>query len=184
MTSETMLEEGLKQLTLLKEDSAKMGAADLHELMRCWENYHRILSLEAHARHIRYREETRYPGYYYRGDFNFIDDDKWKVFTCSTYDMESGEFTMSTREHRTYSLTSSIQTDNIRVPVTAPGVIKAIKRKRSWVSASCRDSSGKDYTVDPMNHSNPLSITSQLTVLVTHVANGGIVCPSKKRLFW
>jgi adenylylsulfate reductase subunit A len=73
MTSETMLEEGLKQLV-------------------------RILSLEAHARHIRYRKETRYPGYYYRGDFNFIDDDKWKVFTCSTYDMESGEFTMSTKE--------------------------------------------------------------------------------------
>jgi adenylylsulfate reductase subunit A len=98
MTSKTMLEEGLKQLALLKEDSAQMGAANLHELMRCWENYHRILSLEAHARHIMYREETRYPGYYYRGDYNFIDDDKWKLFTCSTYDMESAEFTMSTRE--------------------------------------------------------------------------------------
>jgi adenylylsulfate reductase subunit A len=98
MTSKTMLEEGLKQLTLLKEDSSQMAAANLHELMRCWENYHRILSLEAHARHILYREETRYPGYYYRGDYNFIDDDKWKVFTCSTYNMETGEFTMSTRE--------------------------------------------------------------------------------------
>jgi adenylylsulfate reductase subunit A len=98
MTSKTMLEEGLKQLTMLKEDSSQMGAANLHELLRCWENYHRILSLEAHARHIMYREETRYPGYYYRGDYNFIDDDKWKVFTCSTYDMESGEFTMSTKE--------------------------------------------------------------------------------------
>jgi adenylylsulfate reductase subunit A len=46
MTSKTMLEEGLKQLVLLKEDSAQMGASNLHELMRCWENYHRILSLE------------------------------------------------------------------------------------------------------------------------------------------
>jgi adenylylsulfate reductase subunit A len=100
MTSKTMLDEGLKQLGLLKEDSAKMGAANLHELMRCWENYHRILSLEAHARHILYREETRYPGYYYRGDFNFIDDDKWQVFTCSTYNLETGEFTMSTKEHK------------------------------------------------------------------------------------
>jgi adenylylsulfate reductase subunit A len=98
MTSKTMLEEGLKQLVLLKEDSAQMGASNLHELMRCWENYHRILSLEAHARHILYREESRYPGYYYRGDFNFIDDDKWKVFTCSTYNMETGEFAMSTKE--------------------------------------------------------------------------------------
>jgi adenylylsulfate reductase subunit A len=100
MTSETMLNEGLSQLKMLKEDSAKMGAADLHELMRCWENYHRILSLEAHARHILYREESRYPGYYYRGDKNFIDDDKWKVFTCSKYDMDTGEYTMSQRPHK------------------------------------------------------------------------------------
>ncbi|MBI4825043.1 MAG: adenylyl-sulfate reductase subunit alpha [Nitrospirae bacterium] len=100
MTSKTMLDEGLKQLTMLKEDSAKMGAANLHELMRCWENYHRILSLEAHARHILYREETRYPGYYYRGDHDFIDDANWKVFTLSTYNMETGEFTMSKTDHK------------------------------------------------------------------------------------
>ncbi|MDO8283204.1 MAG: adenylyl-sulfate reductase subunit alpha [Thermodesulfovibrionia bacterium] len=100
MTSKTMLDEGLKQLTMLKEDSAKMGAANLHELMRCWENYHRILSLEAHARHILYREETRYPGYYYRGDHDFIDDVNWKVFTLSTYSMETGEFTMSKTDHK------------------------------------------------------------------------------------
>jgi adenylylsulfate reductase subunit A len=99
MTSKTMLEEGLRQLVMLKEDSAKMGAKNLHELMRCWENYHRILSLEAHARHILYREETRYPGYYYRGDHDFIDDDNWKVFTCSTYNMETGEFTMKKRDY-------------------------------------------------------------------------------------
>jgi adenylylsulfate reductase subunit A len=100
MTSKTMLDEGLKQLKLLKEDSAKMAAANLHELMRCWENYHRILSLEAHARHILYREESRYPGYYYRGDHDFIDDKNWKLFTCSTYNMETGEFTMSKRDYK------------------------------------------------------------------------------------
>jgi adenylylsulfate reductase subunit A len=99
MTSKTMLEEGLKQLEVLKEDSAKMAAADLHELMRCWENYHRILSLEAHARHILYREESRYPGYYYRGDHDYIDDENWKVFTCSKYDMDTGEWAMSKRDY-------------------------------------------------------------------------------------
>lgn len=89
MTSKTMLEEGLKQLEMLKEDSAKMAAANLHELMRCWENYHRILSVEAHARHILFREETRYPGYYYRGDFLAIDDANWKCFVNSKYDPET-----------------------------------------------------------------------------------------------
>lgn len=88
MTSKTMLEEGLKQLEMLKEDSAKMAASNLHELMRCWENYHRILSVEAHARHILFREESRYPGYYYRGDFIAINDKDWKCFVNSRYDAE------------------------------------------------------------------------------------------------
>jgi adenylylsulfate reductase subunit A len=85
MTSKTMLEEGLKKLELLKEDAGKMAASNLHELLRCNENYHRILSVEAHARHILFREESRYPGYYYRGDFNKIDDANWKCFTNSKY---------------------------------------------------------------------------------------------------
>ena len=88
MTSRTMLEEGLKLLELLKEDANKMAAKDLHELLRCFENYHRILSVEAHARHILFREESRYPGYYYRGDYNKIDDTNWKCFTNSRYDAE------------------------------------------------------------------------------------------------
>ncbi len=87
MTSKTMLDEGLKQLELLKEDANKMAAANLHELLRCWENYHRILSVEAHARHILFREESRYPGYYYRGDFLPIDDANWKCFVNSKYDI-------------------------------------------------------------------------------------------------
>ncbi|MEW6115707.1 MAG: adenylyl-sulfate reductase subunit alpha [Nitrospirota bacterium] len=86
MTSKTMLEEGLKQLELLKEDASKSAASNLHELMRAWENFHRILSVEAHARHILFREESRYPGYYYRGDFLAINDKDWKCFVNSKYD--------------------------------------------------------------------------------------------------
>ncbi len=89
MTSKTMLDEGLKQLEMLKEDANKMAASNLHELMRCWENYHRILSVEAHARHILFRQESRYPGYYYRGDFLAINDKEWKCFTNSTYNAEN-----------------------------------------------------------------------------------------------
>jgi adenylylsulfate reductase subunit A len=92
MTSKTMLEEGLKKLEMLKEDASKMAAKDLHELLRCFENYHRILSVEAHARHILFREESRYPGYYYRGDFNKIDDTNWKCFTNSKYDSATNKW--------------------------------------------------------------------------------------------
>ncbi|MDA8082459.1 MAG: adenylyl-sulfate reductase subunit alpha [Nitrospiraceae bacterium] len=94
MTSKTMLDEGLKLLEMLKEDAALMGASNLHELMRCWENYHRILSVEAHARHILFREETRYPGYYYRGDFLAINDADWKCFVNSKYDVTTNTWEM------------------------------------------------------------------------------------------
>ena len=99
VTSKTMLDEGLKKLEILKEDSAKLAAADLHELLRCWENYHRIWAAEAHARHILFREETRYPGYYYRGDFPNIDDENWKCFVNSQYDPATGNWEAKKVEH-------------------------------------------------------------------------------------
>ncbi|HDK03611.1 MAG TPA: adenylyl-sulfate reductase subunit alpha [Gammaproteobacteria bacterium] len=83
-----------KKLQMLKEDSLKMRAKDLHELLRAWENYHRILTAEAHMRHIQFRKETRYPGYYYRADFLDLDDDNWRVFVNSKYNRATGEWTL------------------------------------------------------------------------------------------
>jgi len=92
VTSKTMLEEGLAKLEVLKEDGAKLAASNLHELLRCWENYHRLWAAEAHARHILFREDTRYPGYYYRADFPKIDDTSWKCFTNSKVDPATGKW--------------------------------------------------------------------------------------------
>ncbi len=100
MTNKISLEEGLKRLTLLKEDATRLAARDLHELMRAWEQYHRILSGEAHLRHIHFREETRYPGYYYRSDFLKIDDSKWKVFTISQYKKDTNEWKFETEPYK------------------------------------------------------------------------------------
>ena len=100
MTNKIMLEEGLKRLTLLKEDATRLAARDLHELMRAWEQYHRILSGEAHLRHILFREETRYPGYYYRSDFLSIDDSKWRVFTISQYNKDTNEWKFETEPYK------------------------------------------------------------------------------------
>jgi len=99
MTSGTMLDQCMVYLKMVKEDSVHMGAADLHELLRAWENFHRIIASEAHARHIMFREETRYPGYYYRGDFLAIDDENWKCFTNSTYDKVTGEWKVFKRDY-------------------------------------------------------------------------------------
>ena len=94
LTSGSMLDEGFKYLDLIKEDSLHMCAENLHELLRAWENYHRIIAAEAHARHMRYREETRYPGYYYRGDHLAIDDKNWKCFVNSVYDRQTKTWTV------------------------------------------------------------------------------------------
>ncbi|WP_051928694.1 adenylyl-sulfate reductase subunit alpha [Thermopetrobacter sp. TC1] len=91
-TNKTLLEEGLKYLLMLKEDAKKMRAKDLHELLRAWENYHRIWAAEAHLRHILFREETRYPGFYYRADYPNLDEENWHCFVNSRYNPETGEW--------------------------------------------------------------------------------------------
>jgi adenylylsulfate reductase subunit A len=79
-TSEALLKRGLELLKFLKEDAAKLGASDLHELMRAWENVHRMYQAEAHVRAVLYREETRWPGYYFRSDKPKLDEKNWHVF--------------------------------------------------------------------------------------------------------
>ncbi|MEA3546165.1 MAG: adenylyl-sulfate reductase subunit alpha [Thermodesulfobacteriota bacterium] len=92
MTSGKLLEICMDLLQLMREDCEKMAAGDLHELMRAWENLHRIWCVEAHIRHILFREESRYPGFYYRSDFPNVDDENWKCFVNSTYDPKAGEW--------------------------------------------------------------------------------------------
>ncbi len=92
ITSAKLMTRALELLTWLKEDSEKMAATDLHELMRCWENYHRIFTAEAHLRHILFREETRYPGFFYRSDFPQLDEANWKCFVNSKIDPKTGEW--------------------------------------------------------------------------------------------
>jgi adenylylsulfate reductase, subunit A len=95
VTSEPMLTRGLELLTMLNEDLAHLGAENLHQLQRAWELHHRVHTAEAVLRHTLYRQETRWPGYYYRGDFPKLDDADWHAFTASRYDAQSGEWQMS-----------------------------------------------------------------------------------------
>ncbi|MBE0583630.1 MAG: adenylyl-sulfate reductase subunit alpha, partial [Desulfofustis sp.] len=92
MTSGKLLNICLDLLQLLREDAAKMAAGDLHELLRCWENYHRIWCVETHIRHMEFRKESRYPGFYYRSDFPTCDDDNWRCFVNSTFNPETKEW--------------------------------------------------------------------------------------------
>ncbi len=98
-TNANMLQVCEDKLEMLKEDALKMRAKDLHELLRAWENYHRIITAEAHMKHIQFREESRYPGFYYRMDYNFVDEENWKCFVNSTYDRKSKKWALKKVPH-------------------------------------------------------------------------------------
>jgi adenylylsulfate reductase subunit A len=93
-TSKANLEKALELLTFLKEDSENLAAEDLHELMRCWENVQRMWQAEVHVQTILFREETRWPGYYYRTDFPTLDEDNWKCFVNATWDRATDTWKM------------------------------------------------------------------------------------------
>ena len=94
MTNGNTLKKALKDLDILQEDLENIGAEDLHQLMRAWEVKHRTLVSQCVTEHTLFREETRWPGYYYRGDFLKLDDDNWHCLTVSKYDSKTGKFEM------------------------------------------------------------------------------------------
>jgi adenylylsulfate reductase, subunit A len=91
-TNKAKLERALELIAWLKEDSEKLAASNLHELMRCHENIQRMYQAEVHVRTILFREETRWPGYYLRNDFAKLDEANWKVFVNATY--KNGQWEM------------------------------------------------------------------------------------------
>ncbi len=91
-TNKQLLERGLELLAMLKEDADKLAAENLHELMRCWENVHRMWQAEAHVRSVLFREETRWPGYYIRADFPNMDEENWKCFVNCRWDRNTGQW--------------------------------------------------------------------------------------------
>jgi adenylylsulfate reductase subunit A len=93
-TSDKLLEKGMELLAFLEEDADQQAAQNLHELMRCWENVHRTYQADAHVRSMLFREETRWPGYYFRSDKPKMDDD-WLAFCNCKYDKDANEWTMS-----------------------------------------------------------------------------------------
>ena len=97
-TSKSNLERATELLGLLKDDSDKQAARDLHEIMRAWENRQRMWQAEAHVRSILFREETRWPGYYFRADTPKMDDENWLCFVNCRWDPNTGEWEMMKKD--------------------------------------------------------------------------------------
>ena len=65
MTNENTLKKGRELLAWLEEDLENVGAEDYHQLMRAWELKHRTITSQCVTEHTLFRQETRWPGYYY-----------------------------------------------------------------------------------------------------------------------
>ncbi len=96
-TNTSQLNRAMELLEFLREDSEKLAAESNYELERCWENLHRMAQAESHVRTIMFREETRWPGYYFRADKPTMDDENWKVFVNCKKDPATGEWEMIKR---------------------------------------------------------------------------------------
>jgi adenylylsulfate reductase subunit A len=94
MTNEKLLNIGLKKLAIMEEDLENLAAKDVHELLRAWELKHRHRAAVCVTQHTLFRKETRWPGYYYRGDAMKVDDENWHVLTVSRREPKTGEYTM------------------------------------------------------------------------------------------
>jgi adenylylsulfate reductase subunit A len=97
-TSKSNLERGLELMAYLQEDSDKMAARNLHELTRCWENIQRMWIAESHVRTMLFREETRWPGYYFRADTPRMDEENWLKFANCRWDPSNGEWEMMKKD--------------------------------------------------------------------------------------
>ncbi|MCU0591954.1 MAG: adenylyl-sulfate reductase subunit alpha [Desulfobacterales bacterium] len=98
-TSSKNLEVVMEMLAWMREDCEKLAAGDLHELMRCWEIIHRIWTVESHLRHIQFRKETRYPGFYYQADHPGQDDANWFCFVNSKYDPKAAKWDVFKKDY-------------------------------------------------------------------------------------
>ena len=98
-TNSKCLEIVMEMLQLMREDCEKLAAGSLHELMRAWEISHRIWTVESHLRHIQFRKETRYPGFYYQSDYPGVDDENWFCFLNSKYDPKAGTWDIFKKDY-------------------------------------------------------------------------------------
>ncbi len=99
-TNAAQLTRALELLDFLREDATKLGAENHHELMRAWENVHRMWQAEAHVRTLLFREETRWPGYYFRADKPALNEDEWLVFANCRFDPDANKWEMMKRPIR------------------------------------------------------------------------------------
>jgi adenylylsulfate reductase subunit A len=94
ITNMYLLNRGWELLKMLEEDFRFAAAASLHELLRVWEVYHRLIVGQAVVFSMMNRKESR--GYYLNADYPYIDEENWHVFTHVRRDPKTGQWSFRT----------------------------------------------------------------------------------------
>jgi adenylylsulfate reductase subunit A len=94
VTNTYLLNRGWELLHMLEEDFRYAAAANLHELLRVWEVYHRLIAGQALVYSMMNRKESR--GYYLNADYPYIDEENWHVFTHVRRDPKTGQWSFRT----------------------------------------------------------------------------------------
>lgn len=98
-SSAPRLDVARQKLEELEAQMVNVFARSPHELLAAHELMDRVWVARALVRHLRYREETRWPAFQTRSDFPERDDEKWLAFVNSRYDSETGQWEMLTRPY-------------------------------------------------------------------------------------
>ncbi|MEW6111260.1 MAG: adenylyl-sulfate reductase subunit alpha [Thermodesulfobacteriota bacterium] len=97
-TNEERLDYALKHLKMLQSQVEHLYAKDLHDLMAAHEVIDRLNMAEVLVHHLKFRKETRWPGWQTRSDYPEIDP-KLDCFVESKLNKATGEVEMFTRPY-------------------------------------------------------------------------------------
>jgi adenylylsulfate reductase subunit A len=97
--NEERLDYALENLKALAEQTKYLYAKDLHELMNAHEVIDRLAVAEVLVHHLKYRKETRWPGWQTRLDYPQVDP-QLDCFVESRRDTKTGAIEMFTRPYQ------------------------------------------------------------------------------------
>jgi adenylylsulfate reductase subunit A len=97
-TNEERLDYALKHLKMLESQTQYLYAKDLHDLMSAHEVLDRLVVAEVLVNHLKFRKETRWPGWQTRSDYPELDPN-FDCFVESRLNKTTGEIEMFTRPY-------------------------------------------------------------------------------------
>lgn len=98
-TNEERLVYALKNISMLQKQFQYLKAGDLHECMQANETMDRVDVSEAVVHHLKFRKETRWPGWQTRSDYPERDDKNFDCFVETRRDPDTQQISVFTRPY-------------------------------------------------------------------------------------